>query len=179
MKQPKKMAVNIAVFMAFTLIVAACATIPDGISPVNGFDVNRYTGVWYEIARLDHSFEKGLTNVRAEYTSRKDGGLDVINSGFDPEKKTWKKAAGKGYFVGSPDVGQLKVSFFGPFYGAYNVIEIDRNYSYAIVCGNTRNYLWILARSPKLEEPVKAALIEKVKKMGFDTDKLIMVEHGR
>jgi len=177
MKQPKKIAGNTAIFTAFVFLVTACAMIPNGISPVNGFDVNRYAGVWYEIARLDHSFERGLTRIQTEYALRKDGGINVINSGFDPEKKVWKKATGKGYFVGSPDVGQLKVSFFGPFYGAYNVIDLDRNYTYAIVCGNTRNYLWILARTPNLEEPVRAALIEKAKSMGFETDKLIIVPH--
>lgn len=173
----KKMTGNILIVIAFTLLLAACANIPPGIEPVKGFEAGRYAGTWYEIARLDHSFERGLTNVRAEYALRKDGGIDVINSGFDPRKKMGKKATGKGYFVGSPDIGQLKVSFFGPFYGAYNVIALDRDYTWAIVCGNTRNYLWILARKPHLEEPVKAALIEKAKNMGFDADKLIIVQH--
>ena len=150
---------------------------PEGNLAGERIRCGRYLGVWYEIARLDHSFERGMTRVRAEYILRKDGGIDVINSGFDPEKKVWKKATGKGYFVGSPDIGQLKVSFFGPFYGAYNVIDLDRNYTYAIVCGNTRNYLWILARTPNLEEPVRAALIEKAKNLGFETDKLIIVQH--
>lgn len=177
MKQLRKIAGNAAAFIASAFFLGACMMIPNGISPVNGFDVNRYLGVWYEIARLDHSFERGLTKVQAEYVLRKDGGIDVINSGFDPEKKVWKKATGKGYFVGSPEVGQLKVSFFGPFYGAYNVIDIDRNYTYAIVCGNTRNYLWILARTPNLEEPIRGALIEKAKNLGFETDKLIIVQH--
>jgi apolipoprotein D and lipocalin family protein len=177
MKQPRKIARNMAILIAFVLLATACAMVPNGILPVNGFDVNRYLGVWYEIARLDHSFERGMTRVQAEYVLRKDGGIDVINSGFDPEKKVWKKAIGKGYFVGSQDVGQLKVSFFGPFYGAYNVIDIDRNYTYAIACGNTRNYLWILARTPNLEEPVRAAVIEKAKNLGFETDKLIIVQH--
>ncbi len=171
---------NIAIFMIFTclLLFGACATLPNGIEPVKGFTVDRYMGTWYEIARLDHSFERGLTNVRAEYTLRKDGGIDVINSGFDPGKKVWKKAKGKGYFVGSPDIGQLKVSFFGPFYGGYNVIALDADYAWAIVCGNTRNYLWILARTPKLEQPVMTALMGKAKDMGFDTDKLIIVDHS-
>ncbi len=173
----KKMSVNMLIFIAFTLFLAACVSVPPGIEPVKGFDAGRYTGTWYEIARLDHSFERGLTNVRAEYTMRKDGGIDVINSGFNPGKKVWKRATGKGYFVGSPDIGQLKVSFFGPFYGAYNIIALDRDYTWAIVCGNTRNYLWILSRTPKPDEPVKTALIEKAKTMGFDTDKLIIVQH--
>lgn len=171
---------NIAIFIIFTslLLLGACANVPQGIEPVKGFSVDRYMGTWYEIARLDHSFERGLANVRAEYTVRKDGGIDVINSGFDPAKNIWKKAKGKGYFVGSPDVGQLKVSFFGPFYGGYNIIALDENYTWALVCGNTRKYLWILARNPHLDEPVRASLIEKARNMGFDTDKLILVNQG-
>ena len=175
----KKMSGAAAMFalLASLLLLNACTGVPQGVEPVRGFAVDRYTGTWYEIARFDHSFERGLTNVRADYALRKDGGIDVTNSGFDPGKKVWKKARGRGYFIGDPDVGQLKVSFFGPFYGAYNVIALDRDYAWAIVCGNTRNYLWVLARTPKLEAPVMTALIEKAKSMGFDTEKLIIVQH--
>lgn len=159
------------------VMLAGCAGIPDGIDAVKGFDVKRYLGTWYEIARLDHSFERGLTKVQAEYTLRDDGGIDVTNMGFDPGKNVWKKATGKAYFVIGPDVGRLKVSFFGPFYGGYNILELDKNYSYALVCGPSRKYLWILAREPRLEESVTTTLIEKAGDLGFDTSKLIFVEH--
>lgn len=166
------------ILAALLLFVAGCAGIPENIEPVKGFDVNRYMGTWYEIARLDHSFERGLTMVTAGYSLRDDGGIDVVNRGFDPRTKKWKKAIGKAYLAAGPGIGRLKVSFFWPFYGGYNIIELDKDkYSYALVCGSGKNYLWLLARQPKMEEPTKARLIMKAKDLGFDTDRLIFVEH--
>jgi apolipoprotein D and lipocalin family protein len=164
-------------FCLVTLLMSGCAGIPDGVEAVKGFDVNRYLGTWYEIARLDHSFERGLSRVQAEYSLRDDGGISVTNTGFDRRNNVWKKATGKAYFVEGPDVGRLKVSFFGPFYGGYNILVLDRDYSHALVCGPSRKYLWILARRPKMEETVKAGLVEKAGSLGFDTSKLIFVEH--
>lgn len=91
--------------------LTGCTGIPHGIEPVDGIDVNRYLGRWYEIARLDHSFERGLSNVTADYSLRSDGGIDVLNRGYDREKGAWKDAEGKAYFLGEKDVGRLKVSF--------------------------------------------------------------------
>ena len=156
------------------LFVSGCASIPEGVEAVGGFDLGRYLGVWHEIARLDHSFERGLVNVTAEYSMRPDGGVRVLNKGYDPVKKKWKTAEGKAYFTGDPAVGRLKVSFFGPFYGGYNIVELDKaGYSYSLVAGPNRSYLWILARSP--EPP--AADLERLKAraaaLGFDTGKLV------
>lgn len=162
----------------FSLLVflSGCVGMPDGVQPVTGFDVNRYLGKWHEIARLDHSFERGLEKVTAEYTLRDDGAIKVVNRGFNPRTKTWKEAVGKAYFVDDPGTGRLKVSFFGPFYGGYNIIELDKkNYSYSLVCGPTKSYLWILAREPHMEESVKTELIQKAKALGFNTDELIYV----
>jgi apolipoprotein D and lipocalin family protein len=107
-------------FLAFlmTLLLSGCLGMPEGVYPVEGFDINQYTGKWYEIARLDHSFERGLNNVTAQYSLRDDGGVKVINRGFSPAENKWKEAEGKAYFVKDPNVGYLKVSFFGPFYGS-------------------------------------------------------------
>jgi apolipoprotein D and lipocalin family protein len=161
------------------LFLAGCVGVPEGIHPVQNFDVNRYLGMWYEIARLDHSFERGLNNISATYTLRGDGGVDVLNKGFDKKKNTWKEAKGKAYFVGKKTVAALKVSFFGPFYGGYNVIALDHdNYLYAMVCGPDRSYLWILAREKNLDKSILNKLIEKAKSLGFETDKLIFVEHS-
>jgi apolipoprotein D and lipocalin family protein len=158
--------------------LTGCVGIPDGVAPVKGFDAQRYMGVWYEIARLDHSFERGLINVTATYIFNKDGSVKVINSGFDPERKRWKEVEGKAYFVEGSDVGRLKVSFFGPFYGGYNIIELDKqDYSYVLICGNDRSYLWILARRPVLDEAIKIDLVQKAKELGFNTDALIYVRH--
>ena len=158
--------------------LTACVDVPEGTEPVNGFELNRYLGKWYEIARLDHSFERGLTRVTADYSLRDDSGIKVINRGFNPDKSEWEEATGKAYFVDKPDVGQLKVSFFGPFYGAYNILELDKSaYRYALVAGPDRSYLWILARSPELDQTIIDQLVQKAKSLGFPTDELIYVKH--
>lgn len=159
-----------------SLGLIGCAGAPDGIVAVKGFDLHRYLGSWYEIARLDHSFERGLINVTAAYSMADDGTVRVLNRGYDPERKRWKEATGKARFSSSPDIGQLKVSFFGPFYGGYNIIELDHvAYSYALVCGPSRAYLWILSRDPRLKVEVRNRLVEKARELGFDTNKLVFV----
>ena len=158
--------------------MCGCVQIPEGVEAVQGFDVNRYLGTWHEIARLDHSFERGLVCVNATYSLNEDGSLRVVNRGYDPERKVWKEATGRAYFISGSDIGRLKVSFFWPFYGGYNIIELDKSdYSYALVCGNTRSYLWILARQTELPETVKTALTQKARSLGFNTEALIQVRH--
>ena len=164
------------------LLLLACLTgcvgMPDNVKPVENFQVERYLGKWYEIARLDHSFERGLNQITADYSLRDDGGVRVLNRGFSAAENKWEEAEGKAYFVGEPDQGYLKVSFFGPFYGSYVVIELDHeHYQYALVCGPDKSYLWILARTPALDENILNALIAKAAALGFDTGKLIRVEH--
>lgn len=158
------------------VFLSACAGIPEGIQPVTGFQVERYLGKWYEIARLDHPFERGLEQVSAEYSQREDGDIRVLNRGFNTRQQKFEEAEGRAKFVGQPDVGQLKVSFFGPFYGGYNIVELDPNYQYVLVAGNDRDYLWILARTPQLEAAVQQWLVAKAKSLGFATDQLIFVK---
>lgn len=164
--------------IVFILLLAGCVNVPENITPVDHFNLNRYLGKWYEIARLDHSFERGMTSVSAEYSLRPDGGVRVVNRGFSQKENKWKEIEGKGYFVDRQDVGFLKVSFFGPFYGSYVVFDLDReNYSYALVCGPDRSYLWILARNPKIDDKLKKRLVNKAAASGFDIAKLIDVQH--
>jgi len=159
------------------MIFWGCVGIPEGLKPTQGFDVNRYLGTWYEIARLDHSFERGLEKVTAHYSLRQDGGIKVVNRGFNPKTNTWKETVGKAYFLSDPDTGSLKVSFFGPFYGGYHIIALDTvHYSYSLICGPSKSYLWILARKPRMKESLKSALIKKAKALGFETEKLIYVK---
>jgi apolipoprotein D and lipocalin family protein len=159
-------------------LLTGCVKIPANVQPVDGFNINRYMGTWYEIARLDHSFERGLTQVSAEYSLRDDGGVRVVNRGYSEKKKTWKEAEGKAYFVGRPDQGYLKVSFFGPFYGSYIIFDLDhQNYQYSLVCGPDTSYLWLLARSPQMDQELKDILIAKAAALNFDTGKLIFVDH--
>ena len=165
------------VFILIVALLTGCTGIPEGIKAVDGFDVNLYLGVWYEVARLDHRFERGLENVSATYTLRKDGGVDVLNKGYDTKAGEWHQAQGKAYFVEQPDKGQLKVSFFGPFYGGYNIIELDKKaYAYSMVTGPDRSYFWILSRTKQLPEATMQALIEQAKALDFTTDKLIFVK---
>lgn len=166
------------VFLIVTLFfLSACVSVPQGVTVVEDFNLQRYLGKWYEIARLDHSFERGLTHISAEYSLRDDGGVRVLNSGYNPEKKVRESAEGKAYFTGDVNVGSLKVSFFGPFYGGYNIIALDKqNYSYAMVAGPNYNYLWILSRTPTLADTVLHKLVAQAKELGFATDELIYPE---
>lgn len=163
----------------FVLFLVGCVGIPQNVKPVDNFQLERYLGKWYEIARLDHSFERGLTSISAVYSLRDDGGVRVLNSGYSEKEKAWKTAEGKAYFVQGTDQGFLKVSFFGPFYGSYIVFELDHaNYQYALVCGPDKSYFWILARTPEIESKLKDRLIAKAAETGFDTGKLIFVDHN-
>ncbi len=162
----------------FVLLLTGCVGVPENVKPVDNFKLEKYLGKWYEIARLDHSFERGLTSVTADYSMRSDGGVKVINRGFSIKNNSWKVAEGKAYFVNEPNIGYLKVSFFGPFYGAYIVFELDHeNYQYSLVSGPDKSYLWILSRSPGIDEEIKDMLIAKAAALGFDTKRLIYVKH--
>jgi apolipoprotein D and lipocalin family protein len=159
-------------------LLGGCAGIPDNVQPVDNFRLEKYLGKWYEIARLDHSFERGLTGVTADYSLRDGGGVRVLNRGYSQKEKRWKEAEGKAFFVRGTDQGYLKVSFFGPFYGSYIVFELDHeNYQYSLVCGPDKSYLWILARTPEIEKNLQDILIAKAGTLGFDTSKLIFVDH--
>lgn len=157
--------------------LTGCAGAPDGVNPITGFELHKYLGTWYEIARLDHSFERGLTHVTAEYSIRPDGGVKVVNRGFNAISGELQESVGKAYFVDESDIGQLKVSFFGPFYGGYNIIALDKKaYQYSLVAGPNRKYLWLLSRAPKMEPATFEKLISIAASLGFATDDLILVD---
>lgn len=168
------MRLNLMVFLL--LFTSACTTVPEGIEPVQSFEVERYLGKWYEIARLDHGFERGLSQVTAEYALREDGGIRVINRGYSVAEDEWEQAEGKAYFVEDKDTAHLKVSFFGPFYGSYIVFELDPQYQYAFISGPSRDYLWLLARQPQVSDKLKSAFIAEAKAKGFAVDEVIFVE---
>lgn len=167
---------NISIVLA--LLFTGCVGIPENVTPVDHFRLEKYLGDWYEIARLDHSFERDLTRVTANYSLQDDGGIRVLNRGYSEKEKRWKEAEGKAYFVRGTDQGYLKVSFFGPFYGSYIVFELDHeNYQYSLVSGPDKSYLWILARNPEMKKDLMESLIAKAAALGFDTGKLIFVDH--
>ena len=152
---------------------------PEGIEPVQGFQVERYMGTWYEIARLDHRFERGMQQVTATYTLNADGTVGVLNRGFKTAQGEWDEARGKARFVGSPDVGALEVSFFGPFYGGYHVAALDPDYRWALVLGPDTNYCWILARDKQLPAAQRDAIVARAQALGVDTSALNWVPHER
>jgi apolipoprotein D and lipocalin family protein len=161
-----------------SLVLSGCMGMPQNVVAVKDFELDSYLGEWFEIARLDHSFERGLDHVTANYSLRDDGGVTVTNRGYSIEKKAWKEAEGKAYSVNGQDDGFFKVSFFGPFYSSYVIFELDKdNYQYAFVSGYNTSYLWLLSRTPTVDEDIKAKFITRAKEAGFDTDKLIFVEH--
>ncbi len=165
--------------LAVLAMLAGCTGVPEGVQPVSGFDLDRYLGTWYEIARLDHGFERGLSEVTATYSLREDDGIKVVNRGYENESGEWQEAVGKAFPNGPDGVGRLKVSFFGPFYGGYNIIALDdAGYQYAMVAGPDRSYLWILARSPDMESSVLDDLVARAAALDFPVEELLFVEHG-
>lgn len=157
-------------------LLLGCVEKPEGVEPVKNFNAEKYLGTWYEIARFDTSFERGLGQVTATYSLRADGGIKVVNRGYSGEKAEWKEATGKAYFVEDKATGFLKVSFFGPFYSSYIVVDLDENYQYALVAGEDKSYLWILARTPKIPDDVRANLLAKATSLGYDINRLVYVD---
>jgi apolipoprotein D and lipocalin family protein len=158
------------------LLLTACTGIPEGVEPVTGFDQSRYLGTWHEVARLDHSFERGLTRVTANYQLNEDGSIRVLNRGWDAKEEAWQEAEGRAVSVGDPSVAHLKVSFFGPFYGSYVVFELGEAYDYAFVAGYNTDYLWLLARTPDVDPALKARFKEQAEAKGFDLESLVWLE---
>lgn len=165
-------------FIATVLIMlSGCLGMPKGVEPVSGFELNRYLGKWYEVARLNHSFEEGLSKVSAEYSINEDGSVKVINRGYSKKDQEWNEAEGKAKFIDAEDQGYLKVSFFGPFYGSYVVFELDKeNYQYAFVSGPDLDYLWLLSRTKDVDQEVIERFVSTAQSLGFKTNELIFVE---
>jgi apolipoprotein D and lipocalin family protein len=161
--------------MLCIVLLVSCTGLPDNVEPVSQFDTEQYLGTWYEIARLDHSFERNLERVTATYGLNEDGSISVLNKGFNTEKDEWRQAEGVAKPMGSSDIAHLKVSFFGPFYGTYAVFELADDYSYAFVSGYNTDYLWLLAREPDVSADVRQRFINESQALGFDTSKLIWV----
>lgn len=159
-----------------TLGLVSCASIPQGATAVKNFDKARYLGTWYEIARLDFTFEKDLNNTTAEYSLNKDNSILVVNRGYDYTKNKWKEARGKAKFRGDDTTAELSVSFFGPFYSGYNVIALDSEYKYALVAGKNLLYLWILSREKTIPDDIKEQYLSKASELGYNIDNLVWPE---
>lgn len=165
-----------AVFVGTQLALSGCAvSVPRGVDPVSHFDINRYLGTWYELARIDHHFEKNLIQVAARYQLNADGSISVLNRGFDARKQEWREAEGKAQFLGPSNVAALKVSFFGPFYGGYNVVSLDDEYQTSLVIGGSLDYFWLLSRQKSIPEEQLHLLLLKAKSFGVDLSRVIRV----
>ena len=161
------------------LLLGGCLGIPEGVQPVQGFAVAGYLGTWYEIARLDHPFERGLSRVSANYTLREDGRVRVKNRGYLAEKGIWKSVEGRARFVSSRETGYLKLSFFWPFYKSYVIFEVDTAYQYAFVSGSDKERLWLLARTPVVSKELKDRFVARAKELGFATENLIFANAAK
>lgn len=165
--------------VAGIFLLTSCSSIPKGATAVKPFDKDKYLGKWYEIARFDFRFERDLNNTTAEYSMNPDGTIKVDNRGYNYKTNEWKQAIGKAKFAKTPDVAMLKVSFFGPFYAGYNVIALDEEYKYALIAGSSLKYLWILSRETTIPEDIKQNYPKIAQNLGYDTSKLIWVEHNK
>ena len=144
---------------------------------VKHFNLERYLGKWYEIARLDFFYERNLDNVTAQYYLNEDGSIRVVNSGYNYKTYQRETVTGKAVFAGSKDEGKFKISFLGPFYSDYTIMAIDKDYQYALIAGKNLNYLWLLSRTTSMPENIRKSYLELAKDVGYATDKLICVEH--
>jgi apolipoprotein D and lipocalin family protein len=170
---------SLILVIALTVFTTGCQSIPEKAEAIKPFNVDKYLGTWYEIARIDFSSEEGLNNVTANYSLNDDGTIKVLNRGWDFAKGEWKQAEGKAKFRGARNEGALKVSFFGPFYSGYNILAIGADYEYAMVAGKDLDYLWLLSRTPTMPDEMKAAFLNQAKKVGYDTNRLLWVEHDK
>lgn len=158
----------VGVSIGLIALLNSCASIPKKAKVVENFDLDRYLGAWYEIARFDFRFERNLDNVSAQYSLNEGGNVIVLNSGYNYKKQEWKKAKGLAKFREEKDTAKLKVSFFGPFYAGYNVIALEKNYQYALVAGKNLKYLWILSRTKDIPEEVKTNYLKIAERIGYD-----------
>ncbi len=170
---------NILIYLILGIsVLFSCSTIPNGAEAVRNFKKEKYLGKWYEIARLDFKYERNLNNTTAEYSFNENGSIRVDNKGYNTEKEEWDQAIGKAKFVDNADVAMLKVSFFGPFYGGYNVIAIDTDYKYALVAGSSTDYLWILSRETSIPDDIRKEYLKIAQRIGYKTEDLLWVEHN-
>ena len=169
---------KLSIFSAIlTFVVSGCSmkNRTSDIPAVTEFDLNRYMGKWYEIARYPHRFERGMNYVSATYTLLPSGKVEVLNSGID---KNGNRKTIKGIAVAVPPAGsgELKVSFFRPFYGAYRIIYLSQDYDFAIVTSSTKDYLWLLSRNPVITGQQKDFSLNWIRDRGFEPSSLIWVE---
>ncbi|QYJ73837.1 lipocalin family protein [Shewanella sp. FJAT-52076] len=167
----------IGIIMIYWLSACSSQRLP----VIQDFEIKQYLGTWHEIARMENRFEKGLSQVTAEYRQESDH-IIVINRGYSAAEQRWKQAVGKARFEGASDEGRLEVSFFGPFYGDYQILAAGRNadgqYRTALVTGNSFDYLWLLSREPTLTDEKRRYFTDKIRALGVNPDALVWLDGG-
>ena len=163
---------KIFLFAVVASMLMSCNNKTADNSTVPSVDLNRYLGYWYEIARFDHAFERDLNYVMAHYTLREDGKIDVLNTGI----KDGRAEDAKGIAKTTSVPGLLRVSFLGPFYSDYRIMMLDDDYQFALVGGSNDDYLWILSRTPQLDEAIKASILGEADRRGYDINRLVWVK---
>ena len=178
MKAIRPLACPYILFVLTALFLSACQSIPEGVETVPTVELERYTGTWYEIKRLDNGFEKHLSQVTATYDLQDDGSIRVVNRGYDTVKNKWNDVAGKARLREEGNSAELEVSFFGPFYSGYNIIALDTaNYNHALVCGADKDYLWMLSRTTEMPDSVLRNFESIAEAYGFDVASMVKVKH--
>ena len=153
--------------------------VPNGVQPLEPFDLERYLGRWYELARLDAGASRGLTDTSVEFSQRPDGCVQALHRGFDPQAWQWRHARASVRPADRPNIGYLHISFVWPAAASHVVVATDDEYRAAVACGHNREQLWLLARSPQVRPAVRAALMERARAAGFDVDSLLWVDQRR
>lgn len=165
---------RIIFFLAAICLALGCKAGDIDNTPVKSFDLQRFLGSWYEVARYDHWFERGMEQTKAAYKLRTDGKIEVLNTGI----KSGKPKESKGKAKTTATTGLLRVSFFGPFYSDYRILLVDKDYQYALIGSSSDSYLWILSRKPQLTNQARQLILKEAQRRGYDTGKLIWVKHN-
>lgn len=176
MSAKKLLLAAVSLFAGYKLYKANNPKVPENVTPIENFDLNRYLGKWYEVARVENRFEKGLIKTTAEYSLNEDGTVNVLNSGLDEISGRHKHASGTAKFIQGPDVGALKVSFFGPFYGGYNIVALDEDYQWAIIVGSSPKYFWVLSRTPEVPAVLRERVFTIAPEVGVITNNIKWVQ---
>lgn len=167
-----------ATIVVSSVLLNSCKQgMPQGAVPVKNFNAEKYLGKWYEIARFDFMFEKGLDHTTAEYSLNPDGSIKVVNRGYKTAEKKWNEAVGAARFIDDKSSGRLKVSFFKPIWGAYNILSIDGDYQYVLVAGDNLKYLWILSREKTIPRDIREKYLSLAKKLGYKTQNMVWPKH--
>lgn len=169
----KKSLLLLSAVAAGTALYNILKPVKSEVAVVTGFEIDKYLGDWYEVARLDFRWERNLKNVKASYSLNDDGTVCVNNQGYDFKNEKYKQSIGKARFLGDKSAAALEVSFFGPFYSGYNVVQLDADYQYALIFGQNLKYMWLLSRKKTMPEEVKTAYLAYAQQAGYSIGDLI------